>query len=398
MLNILLISHDFTVTGAPNSLLRQAKYFQSQGYQVTVWSLRGGNLEQRYHEAGFEPKIIQNETTAIRQAFEDLKAKPDFILCNTVMTYKCADVLQRYSIPVVWFIRETSVVRDMWQKCRAFRQVFAHFYNLYTVSEYAAQCVREFNPNVRVIHNAIEDDFSDFAPFSKFVRFGFIGSIQHLKGVDSLVEAFLLLQRKIPSAELVIAGRHNHSFAEQLMEKTASNDKVVWMGEVQGAQKKAFFDHIDVLCVPSLDEAFGLTILEGAMKGKALILTENCGAKFVVENGANGFVVPTSDMEALVEAMAKCADLQKLPEMQRTSRYRYLQFGQIGAEKQAVLDMLTENLHNLPIVQNEPLVDKRGWFYHMEGEKMIVSIGKLKLFSKRLGEIILETGVWAELC
>ena len=397
-MHILLISHDLSVTGAPNSLLRQAKYFQSQGHQVMVWSLRGGNLEQRYREAGFLPKVIQNDTNAIQKEFAKLVVKPDFILCNTVVTYKCVDVLQRYDIPVVWFIRETAVVRDMWQKCAAFKKVFAHFYNLYTVSEYAAQSIREFNPNVRVIHNAIEDDFESFSPLTDKVRFGFIGTIQHLKGIDVLIDAFAQLQKNIPHAELVIAGRNDRDFAQSLMKREASNPNVIWLGEVQGKQKRDFFDIIDVLCVPSLDEAFGLTILEGAMKGKALILTENCGAKFMVENGVNGFVVPILDVNAQADVMKQCCDLQKLAQMQQCSRQRYLQFGRIDAEKQAVLDMLAVNLHNLPVVQNEPLCDKHSWFYHFEGEKLVVSIGKFKLFSKKMGEFILESGVLTELC
>ena len=64
-MNILLIGHELSVSGAPNSLLRQACYFRDAGYNVDIISLNDGKLKQRYLEEGFSPIIINDSDDAI---------------------------------------------------------------------------------------------------------------------------------------------------------------------------------------------------------------------------------------------------------------------------------------------------------------------------------------------
>ena len=92
-MNILLISHDFTVTGAPNSLLRQAVYFKEAGHTVDVWSLGDGGLKDRYIEKGFNPKIIQDTPSAILEEYNTRTKEYDFILYNITVKYKYIDFL-----------------------------------------------------------------------------------------------------------------------------------------------------------------------------------------------------------------------------------------------------------------------------------------------------------------
>ena len=39
---ILLVSHEMSLSGAPQSLLRQARYMRDAGYQVVVWTMLSG--------------------------------------------------------------------------------------------------------------------------------------------------------------------------------------------------------------------------------------------------------------------------------------------------------------------------------------------------------------------
>ena len=171
-MNILMISHDLSVTGAPNSLLRQAKYFRDAGHNVDVWSLGDGPLKERYTEVGFDPKIIKNKFADIKRAWRHREHDYDFIISNTTETYKAVDFLQRQNVPMVWFIRETKLVNDRSYKKPGFWQLFSKFYNIYTVSDYAAGICRKYNPSVRVINNAIADNFKKFKKPGKKIVFG----------------------------------------------------------------------------------------------------------------------------------------------------------------------------------------------------------------------------------
>lgn len=340
---VLLISHEMSVTGAPNSLLRQARYFRSAGYAVDVWTFQGGELEARYREAGLVPRIVKDSRRAIKAAYEDRPGDYALVICNTITTYRAVDVLWHLGAKVAWFIRETKLLDEACWLGGEFAALFRSFGNLYTVSPYAATVVRRYNPNVRVICNSVEDAFVRAGESVGRVRFGFIGSLIPVKGIDLLVTAFRRMRERFPDGELKIAGRISVGLGEELRRLTADRPSISWLGEVQGESKRSFFDSIDVLCVPSLDEPSGLTVLEGAMYGKALVTTDRTGANYVVDDSC-GRIVPAGDVGALAEAMSDLASRgpAAVREMGVRARGRYLQCGSPATERTAVLDMVKE--------------------------------------------------------
>ncbi len=348
---ILLVSHELSVTGAPNSLLRQARYFLEAGCKVDVWTIAGGELLARYREAGLTPELVENDRRAIERRWSADSTRYDLVICNTICTYKFVDVLRRRGMPVVWFIRETKLLdEDIWWN-QDFERVFRSFPNLYTVSEYNAAVVKDYNPRVRIIHNSVADRFVRFSRISEKVRFGFIGSFIPVKGLDVLVEAFRRVHGEVPSAELHIAGRLSVGDGERLKAATAGDDSIVWVGEVQGEEKTAFFDSVDVLCVPSLDEPFGLTVLEGAMYGKAVVTTDRTGASYIVDAAA-GRIVRAGDVDALAAALRELATLggQALRTMGEHARSRYLELASPEVERAAVLRLLDVHAGHVPRV------------------------------------------------
>ena len=355
---VLLVSHELTVTGAPNSLLRQAKYFLDAGCKVDVWTLAGGDLLPRYREAGLNPELVVNDRRAIEAKWAESNVRYDLVICNTICTYKFADVLRRRNVPVVWFIRETRLLDEESWLNQDFDRVFRSFPNLYTVSEYNAAIVRDYNPRVRIVGNSVPDRFTGFSPASDKIRFGFIGSFIPVKGLDLLVEAYRRIHAEFPGTELHIAGLVSIGIGERLRAETAEDDSITWYGEVQGDAKQAFFDSIDVVCVPSLDEPFGLTVLEGAMYGKAVVTTDHTGAKYVIDEEC-GRVVRAGDVDALAAALRELAVLEssRLRAMCEHARSRYLAYASPEVERAAVLRLMTDHAGRVPHVWRRMLYE-----------------------------------------
>jgi len=316
----------------------------SAGYAVDVWTLAGGDLTPRYEEKGLKPELVANEKRAIREKYEANPVRYDLIVCNTIRTWRAVDVLRRYRLKVVWFVRETMHLDEDYWFNTEFAALFRRFYNLYTVSEYAADVVRRYNRKVKIIHNAVPDRFDRFTPATDRVRFGFIGSFGAAKGLEKLLEAFRRVRVTFPNAELVIAGGVPAETAARLRAETADEPSVRWLGVVQGEAKRAFFDAIDVLCVPSLDEPSGLTVIEGAMYAKALVTTDRTGANYLVD-GTNGRIVRAGDVESLAKALDDLAslDADSLRRCCERSRELYLEKGTPEAERTAVLRMVEES-------------------------------------------------------
>lgn len=341
---ILLVSHELSVTGAPNSLLRQARYLIGSGHRLSLWTYWGGSLSDRFAEIGLSPRCVDNDYADLRRLAAETAV--DLVICNTYVTYRTAAVFASRGTPVVWFIRETADLMGPLAADREFAFVFRRFRNLYTVSERARTFIAAINPHVRFFNNSVDDCFSAYVPIpAGALRFGFIGSMGRRKGLGSLIEAYLALKPDSCRISLTIAGRADGTGeGERLKRLTASRDDIRWLGEVTGAAKRGFFDSIDVLCVPSLDEPSGLSLIEGAMYGKALLTTDRVGAVYLVD-GTNGCVVaPNRLADGLNWFLRPDADVSA---MQRTSRRLYLETSTPERERLAVLQMVAENAGRL---------------------------------------------------
>src|SRR5262249_38354253 len=105
------------------------------------------------------------------------------------------------------------------------------------------------------------------------IRFGFLGQLRPVKGIEELVDAFLSLPSG--SAELLIAGKGDAAYERLLKAKTAERDDVRWLGFVDPQQ---LLNEIDVLVVPSLwQEPLGLVILEAFAHGRPVIGSQRGG-------------------------------------------------------------------------------------------------------------------------
>lgn len=93
---------------------------------------------------------------------------------------------------------------------------------------------------------------------------------------------------------------------------------VKYYGEITDkAEMDKLYSKVNAFVVPSFDEACSLTALEGAKNGKALIVTENVGAKYII--GDNGVVVKTGSAKSLAKAFEHIIGCGRLEEMGRLS-------------------------------------------------------------------------------
>lgn len=154
--------------------------------------------------------------------------------------------------------------------------------------------------------------------------FFFIGILRYYKGLDVLLEA----ARGAPF-QVVIAGAG--PLERELKHKAAGLglDNVFFAGYVGDQDKAALFRLARAVVFPSLyrAEAFGVSLLEGAMFGLPLVSTEiGTGTSYVNENGVTGLVVPAGEAAALRAAMERLhGDELLCAAMGRAARKRFEQ-------------------------------------------------------------------------
>lgn len=156
-------------------------------------------------------------------------------------------------------------------------------------------------------------DTNRFRPTPKtdtVFRVLYVGTIEPRKGVHYLVDAFL--QANIPNSELLIVGGTSTRALRIFMEKTLKQNSNIkqefW--DFSHADPTEVFGKSSVLVLPSVEDGFGLVALEGMACGLPVIVTSQCGAADVVENGINGFVVPPRDIKAMADKLRFLAENQ----------------------------------------------------------------------------------------
>jgi glycosyltransferase involved in cell wall biosynthesis len=127
----------------------------------------------------------------------------------------------------------------------------------------------------------------------------FVGRLAAEKGLDVLFRAIGGLP-----VRLDVAGTGPDE--ERL--RTSAPENVAFLGHLGHEELGAAYAAADVFVLPSLSEPWGMVLNEAAAAGLPLVATDAVGAAAdLIEDGANGFVVPTGDADALRAALATLA-------------------------------------------------------------------------------------------
>ncbi len=144
----------------------------------------------------------------------------------------------------------------------------------------------------------------------------FVGRLRTRKAAAVLLEAFAILLRDWPQAQLILAGNGEH---REVLEEHAEALGIAASTRFLGAVPRAEMDHwyriADVFCLPSIYEGFPVTILEAMAAGLPIVSTTVSGIPEAIEDGVSGYLVEPENATALAEALARLA---ADPELTRT--------------------------------------------------------------------------------
>jgi len=125
------------------------------------------------------------------------------------------------------------------------------------------------------------------------------------KGVDTLIRAMAGL----PEARLVVAGAGPARAAcEGLASALGLAGRVEFRGWLAGEAKERFFSDIDVFCLPTRYDSFGLPLVEAMARGLPVVALRWGAIPDVVEDGVTGILVDGAESEALGGALRRLVD------------------------------------------------------------------------------------------
>ena len=197
---------------------------------------------------------------------------------------------------------------------------------------------------VHVVHCGLEKEYFTAAPSMEVSknRLVCVGRLCEQKGQLLLIEAARQLRAQNVDLELVLAGDGEmRPEIEALVTLYRLEKNVRITGWIGGKQVADEIRQARALILPSFAEGLPVVIMEAMALKKPVISTFVAGIPELVKTGEHGWLVPASDIEALVKAVKTCLET---PERELT------RMGEAGSERafsRHLVDVQVANLANL---------------------------------------------------
>lgn len=134
----------------------------------------------------------------------------------------------------------------------------------------------------------------------------FIGSPFYRKGIDILIKSFLKISCQYPDVKLKIVGHCSGGDSEKniFVEMAKGNSNVQILDPVPYDEAIQLIQNCTFFVLPSRSEALGRVLIEAMAAGKAIIGSRVGGIPAVIEDGKNGYLFESENVDDLALKMA----------------------------------------------------------------------------------------------
>ncbi len=140
--------------------------------------------------------------------------------------------------------------------------------------------------------------------------FLFVGSITPRKGLDLLLKACAILAQQGCNEYtlLVVGDGSDRRELEEFCQTNHLTDCVQWIGRVEYSCVGNYFDQADVFVLPTLEDTWGMVVLEAMVLGKPILCSKWAGASELIIDGENGYGFDPYQPEKLAQLMGYFID------------------------------------------------------------------------------------------
>jgi D-inositol-3-phosphate glycosyltransferase len=140
----------------------------------------------------------------------------------------------------------------------------------------------------------------------------FVGRIERLKGIDTLLESVAVVSRTCAGRDLkvlIVGGDQNEDENAELRRVVELHrelnlqEQVEFVGSKPQELLPLYYSAADITVMPSHYESFGLVAVESMASGTPVIASNVGGLSYTVKDGETGFLVPEENHFALAEGV-----------------------------------------------------------------------------------------------
>jgi glycosyltransferase involved in cell wall biosynthesis len=142
--------------------------------------------------------------------------------------------------------------------------------------------------------------------YGQYFNFVSVSRLVTVKNIPLQLQAIKMLKDEFPHIRLHLVGDGpERQRLTELASLYGIQDYIIFHGAKYGVELSPFFTQTDCFLLTSFSEGWGMVIVEAAMAGLPVVMTEVGCAGELIKDGESGIVIPIRNGQALIDAMRR---------------------------------------------------------------------------------------------
>ena len=313
---VLLVSHDFSLTGAPMALEQYALHLRKTGMQPVFISSVDGGLRESLCRKGFP--VLTVPASQLIPLIVQGAGLFELIVINTIVGGAVVSALNGASVPVLWWIHEAELMYSP-MMLQNMPEILHENVSVAAIGPRGKQTLLRCRPKYEVKELLYflpdmtqETDEESRFPLSCKAKdktvFSLVGTIDENKGQDIMADAIRILPLDIlRRCFFVFVGSVNRKEIFDRIQTALDEfpDNVQYIPQIEREKMPSFYRSIDCLICPSRDDTMPMVVTEAFQFSKYVICSANTGSAIYAKQNNAAIVLKNNSAEELAEAIAQ---------------------------------------------------------------------------------------------
>lgn len=224
--------------------------------------------------------------------------RPDVIIAHGGRAINFAAALKPRSIKLIGVAHNYSYKRL--KKCDYVIVITDHLRQYMIDNGYDNDRIFQI-PNMLRINLQYEE-----SKFHEPIVIGSYGRFVKQKGYEYLLDALAILKNRRYNVRLILGGGEDEKQLTNKAKEIGISDVTIFSGWIK--DKKKFFAEIDIFCLPSIHEPFGIVLLEAMEHSKPIVSTKCQGPSEILDHNVDSLLATINSAEDLADKLADFVD------------------------------------------------------------------------------------------
>jgi glycosyltransferase involved in cell wall biosynthesis len=146
-----------------------------------------------------------------------------------------------------------------------------------------------------------------------------------LKGIDVFIEALAELKRRKVRFTAKIAGDGKEKeHYQQLIHQHQLQNEITLLGWIE--DRNSFYESLNIFCLPSREEAFGMVVLESMIHSLPMVLSDLSGPREIVDNSESALFVTPDNPISMADGIEQVINDKKMTKKLAENAFQRIQY------------------------------------------------------------------------